>query len=276
MAREKLSKPRSEDVVLDVSLAKALDLPLPPAGEWRDFAPSAPKKDNLVLLWELAEEMARAEGHEPVTLDEFVARRGKHWVQLMDAIWRGELAADGLVLLSNSAPGLAADRLDRPTLAAALLGTKPGGHELRATVESLIGWRLEDYRNQPCDHAYIFKRDREGRLGLAIDRGEFERWRARQIRINPPSEMPIHEGSATTEPVENKKQSFFRWMEEQREVRGRYPGRTPDKHGQDGWDAWRVREKIRRPIVAKWVKERNLAERPGAPSKTRPNNSTES
>ena len=136
--------------------------------------------ERYTLLWDAAGEMARS-NKQPVE---------RNWLHLIDAFWRGDLAPDGLTYFYPAPPaGREFVVLGREGLAGMLLGHRPLDTGA-ASMHDLRHWRTADYENQsaPCEY---FRRDPEGRCGLAVLSTELDRWRrglSRTIERLIPSE----------------------------------------------------------------------------------------
>ncbi len=104
------------------------------------------------------------------------------WLAVMDAFWVG-----GLPALFVFGPGGASGRKlmrlpSRDVLAGLLLGrmeqvNDESAEALSEWVAQLRGWTLADYQKLPNPFRDWFGRD--PRLGLAIGRADFDRWRSR-------------------------------------------------------------------------------------------------
>jgi hypothetical protein len=133
--------------------------------------------DRPVALWDLADECAAKSKKDPTW----------HWLRMMDAFWNGELAPDGLVFRSllPDEPGCESNRLEREVIAAHIVGVRrtkaPGNEkstlwEFGVPLQTFLSWTVTDYQRLEPPLCNYFARDREGRLGLAIEREEYERW----------------------------------------------------------------------------------------------------
>jgi hypothetical protein len=122
---------------------------------------------DYVLLWELADEIAKQEGRAADAC----------WLAIMDAFWVGKFHS--LYLFSPRRGGRHGRELvklpSRSSLAILLLG--PG----RSLPAALRGWTIADYRNQPAPFGGYFTRN--PRFGLAILRSDLDRWGARDPRF---------------------------------------------------------------------------------------------
>jgi hypothetical protein len=139
------------------------------------FAPVAlPERsgeaEGHALLWDVAAEMSRATGWPPE----------RNWLRLMDAFWSGDLAPDGLTYFyPGSATGREFFVYARMVLAGMLLG-HAALDTGAASIDDLRHWRVADYRNQPTPFGDYFEHDHEGRVGLAVQRRELDRWQQKE------------------------------------------------------------------------------------------------
>jgi hypothetical protein len=126
------------------------------------------KHRDYTLLWDLADEMAKQEARS----DEAC------WLELMDALWGGELPA-----LFVFVPRPAGRELmvlpSRNVLAGHLLG------RVNPTegFAKLQGWTLRDYQRDATFGGYV-ARDPAARSGLAFRHADFEQW-AKQRKASP-------------------------------------------------------------------------------------------
>jgi hypothetical protein len=127
--------------------------------------------ERYTLLWDAAAEMACS--------NEQLLER--NWLRLIDAFWRGDLASDGLTYFYPAPPaGREFVVLRRDALAGMLLGHRAVDTEA-VPIDDLRHWRTADYENQSAPCGY-FRRDPEGRLGLAVLATELDRWRCDSSR----------------------------------------------------------------------------------------------
>jgi hypothetical protein len=122
--------------------------------------PSSLLSNQYALLWDLADEMAREDGSDPV----------RCWTRIMDAYWLGEIPD-----LFNIV-GWQDEPMEFPSRGMAM-GTLHGTSLI--DPQMLRGWRPEDYRDEVRRLV-----ERNPSYGLAIRRADFERWR-RRVLANP-------------------------------------------------------------------------------------------
>jgi hypothetical protein len=128
--------------------------------------------DDYGLLWSLADATAKQEA----TTDEAC------WLEIMDAFWGGKIQALYCFSARKSGPGRELNKLPaRDVIAGYFLGNKEPPN-----YAALRGWTLEDYLEHDPFSSYA---TRDARFGLAIPRGDFERWRttSRSAPIAVPS-----------------------------------------------------------------------------------------
>jgi hypothetical protein len=127
--------------------------------------------EKYIMLWDAAGAMCRDNGE---ALE-------RNWLRLMDAFWCGHLSPDGLVHFYRAGTAEREFILqDREVLAGLLLGWRTVGHGTREPtqpIQNLRHWTVADYVQQPAPFDDYFKRDTEGRFGLAVLSSEFDRWR---------------------------------------------------------------------------------------------------
>lgn len=126
---------------------------------------------DLVLLWSIAEAMARQNGETPE----------RNWLSLVRAFWCGEFAKKGLVLRQSRPMGPGSEMfagLTREELAKAALGSDTVARiGLDKTYDELVGWRVDDYLNMREERfRYYFERDPHGTHGLGVGRTEAADW----------------------------------------------------------------------------------------------------
>ncbi len=131
--------------------------------------------NDLVLLWELAEEMATGSSKT----------RAECWLELMDAFWQGDFALSGLTLWQSD-PALQGGEkfreLTRDDLVVAALGEPESKRlGLGASCRQLLDWNLQSYATVRSNVRYIFSVGEEKR-GLCVSRAEFERWKSKSDR----------------------------------------------------------------------------------------------
>jgi hypothetical protein len=164
--------------------------------------PSSLLSNQYALLWDLADEMAKKDGTDPV----------RCWSQIMDAYWSGELP-DLFCFIDNEAVSRLPDEpMEFPSrdLAMGYL------HGTLVDPQTLRGWRPEDYRTNV--RSWV---ERNPRFGLAIRRADFERWRVRYERSTSPARFePTVSRSSAAAPAVLKKPGR----------RGPEPGRV-DRYG---------------------------------------------
>jgi hypothetical protein len=130
------------------------------------------KFESCILLWDAAADLSRA-NRNPIE---------RNWLIVMDAFWRCDLAPEGLVYFFRDGPGKRAHVVySRGLLAGHLLGWQHIDDERQEparSFEELCQWLLDDYFNQPPPFGDYFQPDRrQGRLGLAVSRLDYHRWR---------------------------------------------------------------------------------------------------
>lgn len=135
---------------------------------------------DLALIWTLADELAKERGGEPE----------QRFLDILDALWAGPLRGSEIVaryyLVGKEAPTLSVWTRDMLAEYMTPTGDTP-------SIEGFVGRRMAFYRGLPRSHwkterdpvtkgeteftRNLFDRDPEGRVGLAIRRTDFERWK---------------------------------------------------------------------------------------------------
>jgi hypothetical protein len=122
--------------------------------------------EQYIMLWDVAAELARANGRS--------VERCR--LNLMNAFWRGDLAASGLTYFYPVPPaGREFIIIDHDGFAGMLLGHRNLDTGAKS-INDLRNWSVADYRNQPAPFGDFFQCDPEGRVGLAILTRELTRW----------------------------------------------------------------------------------------------------
>lgn len=123
-----------------------------------------------------------------------------NWLRLMDRFWRGQLSRSGLVYFHPGRFGQEFTVIEREALARLLLGCRASDREV--PIETLCNWTMADYLRQPYPFCDYFRRDRDGRIGLAARTDELIRRREGNIQG---TEMSVATGkSGPTEPPRPK------------------------------------------------------------------------
>jgi hypothetical protein len=134
--------------------------------------------EKYIMLWDAAAVMSE-KNREAVK---------RNWLRIMDAFWSGRLSPDGLVQFYRAKNGEVEFIVqDRELLAGLLLGWRTVGDRTREParpIENLRHWTVADYVQQPAPFGDYFRRDPEGRFGLAVLNCEFDRWRQRLARAD--------------------------------------------------------------------------------------------
>jgi hypothetical protein len=132
------------------------------------MAPDEAKR--YTLLWDAAAMRSRNNGHSVEW----------NWLRLMDRFWEGELSPKGLSYFYPRRPGREFVIFEREALARLLLGCL--ANDRTVPVETLCNWTMADYLGQPFPFCDYFRRDPDGRVGLAARTDELVRRRDGVIR----------------------------------------------------------------------------------------------
>jgi hypothetical protein len=122
-------------------------------------------------LWDAAAIRSRSNGH---SVD-------WNWLRLMDRFWTGELSPTGLVYFFPGRPGREFVVFEREALARLLLGWRAS--DRMVPMETLCDWTITDYLRQPDPFCDYFRRDPDGRVGLAAQTNELVHRRAGAISV---------------------------------------------------------------------------------------------
>jgi hypothetical protein len=130
------------------------------------------------LLWDVAAVRARSNGRSVEW----------NWLRLLDRFWAGELSPNGLVYFFPGHPGREFVVFEREALARLLLGWRAS--DRMVPIETLCDWTITDYLCQPDPFCDYFRRDPDGRIGLAARTDELVHRREGAISVETGTSGP--------------------------------------------------------------------------------------